>query len=92
MMSAREAVLSAARMGLRADTPEDGFAQIRRLSASDFSDTELAEAVAETVGDRLMRDPVRLLPGCLQCFWQLELAEVAEKRALSATPRMSSRF
>lgn len=74
MMSAREAVLSAARMGLCADTPEDGFAQIRSVSGSHLSDAELAEAVADAVADRSVRDPVRLLPGHLQCFWQLELA------------------
>jgi hypothetical protein len=81
MMSTREAVLSAARMGLQADTPENGFEQIRSMCGSHFSDTELAEAVAKAVGDRLVHDPVRLLPGCLQCFWQLELAEVADGRA-----------
>jgi hypothetical protein len=81
MMSAREAVLVAARVGLRADTPEEGFAQIRSLSGFHFSDPELAQAVAEAVGDRLVLDPVRLLPGHLQCFWQLELAEVSGGRA-----------
>ena len=80
MMSARDAVLAAARMGLRADTPEDGFAQIRSVSGSHLSDAALAAAVAEGVGDRLVRDPVRLLPGCLQCFWQLQLAEVLDDR------------
>jgi len=81
MISAREAVLGAARKGLRADTPEDGFARIRSVSGSHLSDTELAEAVAQAVRNRLLLDPVRLLPGHLQCFWQLELAEVPNGRA-----------
>jgi hypothetical protein len=80
-MSAREALLMAARMGVRADTPEEGFAQIRSMTALAFTDAELAEAVAEGVRNRLLLDPVRLLPGHLQCFWQLELAEVSDGRA-----------
>jgi hypothetical protein len=81
MTNAREAVLAAARTGLRADTAEEGFAQIRSLNGSQFSDTELAQAVAEAVRNRLLRDPVRLLPGHLQCFWQLELAKVTDEEA-----------
>ena len=80
-MTAREAVLAAARICLRADTPEEAFEQIRSLSGVPFSDAELAEAVAEAVGDRLVGDPVRLLPGHLQCFWQLELSGVVDGRA-----------
>jgi len=78
MISAREAVLTAARMGVRADTPEEGFARIRSLSGFPFSDAELAEAVAGAVGDGLLRDPARLLPRHLQCFWQLELGDAAD--------------
>ncbi len=80
-MTALEVVLAAARMNLRADTPEDGFAKIRNLSGFRFSDVELAQAVADGVRDHLLREPVRLLPGCLQCFWQLELVEVVDGRA-----------
>jgi hypothetical protein len=77
-MNARDAVMVAARMGLRADSAEEGFAQIRSLSGGSFSDAELAQAVTEAVRERLLHDPVRLLPGHLQCFWQLELAEVTD--------------
>lgn len=80
-MTAHEAVLTAARMGVRADTPEEGLAQIRSMSGLALTDAELAEVVAEGVRNRLLLDPVRLLPGHLQCFWQLELAEVADGRA-----------
>jgi hypothetical protein len=77
-MNARDAVLVAARMGLRADSAEEGFAQIRSLNGASFSDSELTQAVSEAVRERLLRDPVRLLPGHLQCFWQLELAAVTD--------------
>ena len=72
-MTAREAVLAAARAGLRADTAEEGFAEIRRGIGGAWSDAELADAVASAVAERVVRDPVRLLPGALQCHWKLEL-------------------
>jgi hypothetical protein len=74
-MSAREAVLTAAHLGVRADNAEEGYAQIRRISGTEFPDADLAEAVAEIVHDGLIRDPVRLLPQRLQCFWQLVLEQ-----------------
>jgi hypothetical protein len=70
-MSAREAVLTAARSGVRADNAEEGYAQIRSITGTDFPDAELAEAVAASVRDGLIGDPVQLLPQRLQCFWQL---------------------
>jgi hypothetical protein len=76
-MSPHEAVLAAARIGVDADTAEEGFIEIRTLTGMTFSDAELAEAIAKAVRDCLVRDPVRLLPGALQCRWQLELARHA---------------
>jgi hypothetical protein len=73
-MDPREAVLTAARAGLRAETAEEGFAAIRALTGTAFNDAELAEAVANAVAERRLRDPVRLLPGELQCHWKLEVA------------------
>lgn len=74
-MTPREAVLAAARTGLRADTAEEGYAEIRALTGAGFPDAELAEAVARVVADRLVRDPVRLMAGALQCHWKLELTD-----------------
>ncbi len=71
-MSPRDAVLIAARIGTEADTAEEGFTNIRALTGTTFSNTELAEAVAAAVRDGFIRDPVRLLSGALQCRWQLE--------------------
>jgi hypothetical protein len=72
-MDALEAVLLAAHAGIVAETPEEGFAQIRNLTGTDFSDAELADAVAVGVCDGQLCEPVRLLPQRLQCFWQLEV-------------------
>jgi hypothetical protein len=74
-MSAREAVLTAAHLGVWADNAEEGYAQIRSITDTEFPDAELAEAVAEIVHDGLIRDPVRLLSQQLQCFWQLVLEQ-----------------
>ena len=74
-MKAREAVLNAARIGVRADNAEEGCTEIRSMTGTDFSDAELAEAVRLNVREGLVRDPIRLLPQHLQCFWQLELTE-----------------
>jgi hypothetical protein len=73
-MDAREAVLAAARAGLRAETAEEGFAAIRERTRSAFSNAELADAVAAAVAERVVVDPVRLMPGALQCHWRLSLA------------------
>jgi hypothetical protein len=73
-MDARQAVLVAARAGIRAESAEEGYASIRRLTATAFSDSELADAVAAAVAERVILDPVRLLPGALQCHWRLELS------------------
>ncbi len=72
-MTAREAVLAAARAGLRAETAEEGFAAIREQTRTAFSDAELAATVADAVAERDILDPVRLMPGALQCHWRLEL-------------------
>jgi hypothetical protein len=73
-MEACKAVLNAARIGVRADNAEECFAEIRSMTGTDFSDAKLAEAVRLNVCEGLIRDPIRLLPQHLQCFWQLELA------------------
>jgi hypothetical protein len=64
-MEARAALLRAAAAGVSADTAEAGLA---RLGLAD-AQTVLAELIA----GGLIRDPVRLEPGALQCHWRLEL-------------------
>jgi hypothetical protein len=76
-MTPMEAVLTAAATDLNADTAEEGYAKIRQRTGVAFTDAELAEAVAQAVAERVLRDPVRLPPGALQCHWRLELARDA---------------
>ncbi len=83
-MDARETVLAAARTGLRADTAEEGFAGIRRRTGTAFTDAELADAVAALVAEGLLRDPVRLEQGALQCHWRAELAPPGVEAARAA--------
>ena len=74
MSDALTAVLTAARSGaVEAPTAELGFERIRVLTSTSFNDPALAEAVAVAVRDGVVRDPVRLEPGALQCRWVLEL-------------------
>jgi hypothetical protein len=80
-MTSRDAVLTAAQATVDADTAEEGLAEIRALAGTEFSDAELAAAVAAAVREGLVRDPVRLLPGALQCRWRLELAPGADAGA-----------
>ncbi len=77
-MDAFDAVMAAARIGVRADTAEEGFALIRDRADTAASDAELAEAVAAGVRNGMLRDPVRLEAGHLQCYWKLELTRHAE--------------
>ena len=85
-MDAREVVLTAARKGLRAETAEEGFAAMRRVTSTSFSDAELAGAVAAAVAERVLRDPIRLMPGALQCHWKLELTAEGHARARQSPP------
>jgi hypothetical protein len=75
MTDAMTAILVAAGSGtVEAPTAELGYERVRALTDTSFNDAALAEAVADAVRDGLLRDPVRLEPGALQCRWVLELA------------------
>ncbi len=80
-----EAILRAAWAGaVRADNAEDGFDRIRAMTGCALDNVALADAVAECLRAGLIREPVRLPEGALQCHWTLELtpAGVAAARAL----------
>jgi len=73
-MNAREIVLFSAWKGaVTADNAEDGFARVRAITGSTMSNAEIADAVADCLRRRLIREPVRLPEGALQCHWTLEL-------------------
>ena len=73
---------------------EAGVARLQELIAQDFadrstpgpmpSDRTLHDALAACLRDGLIREPVRLPEGALQCHWRLELTPkgVAAGRAL----------
>jgi hypothetical protein len=62
---------------------ESGFARIRALAGSSLDDATLAQAVNTCLSASLIREPVRLPEGALQCHWRLELTPrgLAEARA-----------
>jgi len=75
-VSPAETVLFSAWKGaVTADNAEDGFARIRAITGSAMSNAEIADAVADCLRRRLIREPVRLPEGALQCHWTLELTQ-----------------
>ena len=52
---------------------EAGFERFRSISAARSTSTRFCDAVAACVREGLMREPVRLPEGALQCHWHLEL-------------------
>ena len=74
---------------LVADNAETGIAALAAHANRPASVIAWHEAVAKAVADGLIHDPVRLLPGALQCHWRLELtpagyAELARLRSEAA--------
>lgn len=85
-MSPSEVILRVAWPGaLTADNAEAGFARIREMTGCGLDDAALARALAACVAEKLIREPVRLPEGALQCHWTLELtaAGVDAVRALN---------
>jgi hypothetical protein len=64
---------------------EAGFDRFAVLSPARVSYDAFRDAVTECLHERLIREPVRLPEGALQCHWHLELtpAGVTEARRLS---------
>jgi hypothetical protein len=71
---------------------ESGFARFSKLTEDTLTASEFQAAVAYCLARRLIRDPVRLVEGALQCHWHLELtpAGVDAARVLSAQTRRAS--
>ena len=67
-------ILGAAwRAAITSDNAEDGFARIRASVGSTMTNSEIADAVADCLRRKLIREPVRLPEGALKCHWTLEL-------------------
>ncbi|MBS0559896.1 MAG: hypothetical protein JSR21_07565 [Proteobacteria bacterium] len=78
---------AAAPAPLVAPDAEAGIAQLRALSATPAPPAAWHEAVAEAVRDGIIRDPVRLPPGALQCHWCLELTTAGRARLVGEDAR-----
>jgi hypothetical protein len=65
---------------------ESGFARFVELVGQDVDFESFCDAVAASLRDGLIREPVRLPEGALQCHWYLELTPkgVATARTLLA--------
>jgi hypothetical protein len=63
---------------------EAGFARFRELARQDIDYQAFGDAVAESLRDGLVLEPIRLPEGSLQCHWHLELTPkgVAAAQAL----------
>jgi hypothetical protein len=81
----RVLLLAGLRNFVTADNAEDGFARIQAIAGDKLDPTRFHDAVAACLRDGLIREPVRLPEGALQCHWRLELTPkgVAAARALA---------
>lgn len=52
---------------------EAGYERFRRLTDDALDQASFCDAVAACLRDSLIREPVRLPEGALQCHWHLEL-------------------
>ena len=52
---------------------ESGYARFNEVAAEPIDETAFRNAVAAALRDKLIREPIRLPEGALQCHWHLEL-------------------
>ena len=60
---------------------EAGVARIQELTGRVLTDPAIHDALATCLRDGLIREPVRLPEGALQCHWRLELTPLGVTRA-----------
>ncbi len=85
-MDAQRLLLTVAfRHIVRAPNAEAGVERVAALARKPLSISAFHDAVAACLRDGLIRDPIRLPEGALQCHWHLELTPkgVAEARAIA---------
>jgi len=63
---------------------EAGFARFRWLVAGEIDFAAFCDAVAACQRDGLIREPIRLPEGALQCHWRLELTAAGRAAARAA--------
>jgi hypothetical protein len=89
------AILQAAfRHSIRAANVEEGFESLQPLSGGSLSFDAFREAIDACLRNGLIREPVRLSEGALQCHWRLELtpAGVEAARTLLAASSKNEPF
>jgi hypothetical protein len=52
---------------------EAGFERVQALSGGALTEDSFRDAIAECLRRGLIREPIRLPEGALQCHWHLEL-------------------
>jgi|ERR1700761_5290586 hypothetical protein len=70
---------------------EAGYDRFRSINSSALSFETFCDAVAECLHEGLIREPIRLPEGALQCHWHLELTPrgVAAARSLAIHPHLT---
>jgi hypothetical protein len=66
---------------------ESGFERFAALSGGTVDYPAFCEAVAACLRDGLIREPIQLPEGSLQCHWHLELTPAGAAKALTL-PKM----
>jgi len=81
-MDAKSLLLTAAlRHRLSEPNIEAGFERVRELTGRSIDYAGFCDAVAACLREGLIREPVRLPAGALQCHWHLELTPQGVARA-----------
>jgi hypothetical protein len=86
-MDVRDLILiTALRYRINEPNIDEGFAQFTAVTGKPVAYQAFCDAVVSNLRDGLIREPIRLPEGALQCHWHLELtpAGVAAARRLLA--------
>jgi len=87
-VEARELLLATAfRNVINEASIEAGFQRFAALTGSGIDFGAFADAVATCLSDGLIREPVRLPEGALQCHWHLQLTPKGVAAARAALER-----
>ncbi len=73
MTTIEQVLLAAFHHRIREPDSEAGIDALARIAGGAVTKDALRAAVADALAQGLVHDPVRLLPGALQCHWHLEL-------------------
>jgi hypothetical protein len=87
MTGAQVALLRAAfRHSISEPNIEAGYARFHALDADTIDYPAFCDAVASCLREGLIREPIRLPEGALQCHWHLELTPKGVQAARAMVP------